>query len=175
MMTTRTTMTWVRMALGAWLAALCVTAWAAETSSTAVSRSDKPTSIALDSGIIYQDLVIGTGPEPRPEQKIGIHYVGKVIETGREIDNSRIKILPNPLRFIPNDGKIIRGIWEGMIGMRVGGRRVIEIPPALGYGEQGVPPEIPPHSRLLFDIELVEVRDVSTAEAAAMTQGLTEP
>ena len=106
-------------------------------------------------------------PELRPEQRIGFHYVGKVLETGKEIDNSRIKIIPNPLRLSLNEGKLIRGLTEGMIGMRLGGRRLIEIPPAMGYGDAGVPPEIPPKARLLFDIELVEIRDVSTTEALA--------
>jgi FKBP-type peptidyl-prolyl cis-trans isomerase len=92
--------------------------------------------------------------------------VGKVISTGKIIDNSRIKIVPNPLRVVLDGGKLIKGLEDGFIGMRVGGRRLIEVPPELGYGDAGVPPDIPPKARLLFDVELVEVRDNDTTATA---------
>ena len=133
------------------------------TSPLETAKSDHETSVALESGIIYQDIVKGTGREPLNGQRIGFHYVGKILSTGKVIDNSRIKIIPNPLRVTLGEGKLIKGIEEGIIGMRVGGRRLIEIPPELGYGDQGVSPEIPPKARLLFDIELVEVQDNETA------------
>lgn len=136
------------------------------TASLETAGSTQQTSVVLESGLIYQDIVKGNGREPLRGQKVGFHYTGKVISTGKIIDNSRIKIVPNPLRVTLGDGKLIKGIEEGIIGMRVGGRRLIEIPPELGYGDTGVPPEIPPKARLLFDIELVEVRDSETTGSA---------
>lgn len=143
------------------------TSRAAETTTPlSTSAANIRTSITLESGVIYQDLVVGTGPEPTRGQKVGFHYVGKVISTGKIIDNSRIKIVPNPLRVVLDGGKLIKGLEDGFIGMRVGGRRLIEIPPELGYGDAGVPPDIPPKARLLFDVELVEVRDNDTTATA---------
>ncbi|MCX7625758.1 MAG: FKBP-type peptidyl-prolyl cis-trans isomerase [Candidatus Sumerlaeaceae bacterium] len=149
----------------------CVAIGQAEVTSDSleVTSVSPQTSVVLESGLIYQDIVKGSGREPLPGQKVGFHYVGKVISTGKIIDNSRIKIIPNPLRVTLGGGKLIKGIEEGIIGMRVGGRRLIEIPPELGYGDAGVPPEIPPKARLLFDIELVEVRDNETTGSTRQT------
>lgn len=137
------------------------------TASLETTGATPQTSVVLESGLIYQDIVKGNGREPVRGQKVGFHYTGKVISTGKIIDDSRIKIIPNPLRVTLGDGKLIKGIEEGILGMRVGGRRLIEIPPELGYGDTGVPPEIPPKARLLFDIELVEVRDSDTTGSAS--------
>lgn len=137
--------------------------------SSGVSSRESKTSVALESGVIFLDLVEGDGPEARTGQMVGFHYVGKVVETGKVIDDSRIKPIPNPLRIVLGTGKIIRGLEEGMTGMRRGGRRLIEIPPHLGYGDAGVPPEIPPKAHLLFDIELVEVRDAPTSASMSTT------
>ncbi len=136
------------------------------TTYTVSTPNASQTSYTLESGVIYQDLRVGTGPEPLRGQMVGFHYEGKVLSTGKMIDNSRIKIVPNPLRVTLGGGKLIPGLEDGLIGMRVGGRRLIEIPPERGYGDAGIPPEIPPKARLLFDVELVEVRDEQTTASA---------
>ncbi|MGB9692243.1 MAG: FKBP-type peptidyl-prolyl cis-trans isomerase [Candidatus Sumerlaeaceae bacterium] len=140
---------------------------AQETTQSATVAKATQTSYTLETGVIFQDLRVGTGPEPRRGQMVGIHYEGRVLSTGKMIDNSRIKIIPNPLRITLGAGKLIPGLEDGLIGMRLGGRRLIEIPPDRAYGDAGIPPEIPPKARLLFDVELVEVRDAETTSSAA--------
>jgi FKBP-type peptidyl-prolyl cis-trans isomerase len=158
----------ITLAVAMWAAAAWLAAQPVTTSpKTMTSPAATQTSVALESGVLFQDIVVGTGPEPRADQRVGFHYVGKVVETGKVIDDSRSKIVPNPLRIKLSDGKIIKGLADGLVGMRVGGRRLVEIPPELGYGDQGVPPEIPPKAHLLFDVELVEVQDVPTTATAS--------
>jgi FKBP-type peptidyl-prolyl cis-trans isomerase len=136
------------------------------TTTTLTQDSNQRTSVTLESGVQFQDIVVGTGAEATKGKILGIHYEGKVVSTGKVIDNSRWKLIPTPLRFELGGGKVIRGLDEGLTGMRVGGKRLIAIPPDLAYGDAGVPPEIPPKAWLTFDVELVEVRDKETSTPA---------
>jgi len=106
-----------------------------------------------ESGLKIQDLRVGDGPSPKPGQTIKVHYVG-TLENGQEFDNSYKK--GGPVDFRIGVGAVIKGWDEGLMGMKVGGKRKLFIPSDLGYGP--VPrPKIPPNSNLLFEIELLGI------------------
>ena len=112
--------------------------------------------VTTTSGLKYIDLVEGTGPSPQPGQTVSVHYTGKLVN-GTEFDSSR-KPGRQPLEFQLGTPGIIKGWNEGIATMKVGGRRTLTIPPALGYGKDGRPPSIPPNSTLIFDVELMGIK-----------------
>ena len=107
------------------------------------------------SGLQYKDLEVGTGVEAKARAQVHVHYTGELTD-GRTFDSSRDR--GEPLDFTLGVGQVIRGWDEGVTGMRVGGRRILVIPPTLGYGARGAGGVIPPNATLVFDVELVEVR-----------------
>ena len=108
----------------------------------------------LTGGVTSQDLIIGTGAEVETGSEVGVNYVlrladGTVIQDSKAVGGQAFK-------FIAGAGQLIPG-WEmGILGMRAGGKRIITIPPELGYGSQQVGP-IPANSTLIFEIEVVSV------------------
>jgi peptidylprolyl isomerase len=111
--------------------------------------------VTTASGLRYVDLVEGTGPSPRPGQSTTVHYTG-TLEDGTKFESSRDK--GRPYEFIIGRGNVIKGWDEGVMTMKVGGRRRLVVPAALGYGERGSPPAIPGGATLVFDVELLGVR-----------------
>ncbi|MDX2039746.1 MAG: FKBP-type peptidyl-prolyl cis-trans isomerase [Acidobacteriota bacterium] len=107
-----------------------------------------------ESGLNYVDEVVGTGPSPSPGKKVTVHYTGK-LENGKQFDSSVGK---QPFTFTIGVGQVIKGWDEGVMTMKVGGKRKLVIPSALGYGTMGSPPTIPPNSTLYFDVELLDVK-----------------
>jgi FKBP-type peptidyl-prolyl cis-trans isomerase len=107
------------------------------------------------SGLQYQDVVTGTGPEAAPGQTAVVHYTGWLTD-GTKFDSSRDR--GEPFSFPLGGGQVIAGWDQGVAGMKVGGRRKLVIPPDLGYGPGGSPPVIPPAATLIFDVELLELR-----------------
>jgi FKBP-type peptidyl-prolyl cis-trans isomerase FkpA len=110
----------------------------------------------LDSGLHIQDLEAGEGDPLQAGQTALVHYTGWLPD-GSQFDSSR-QPDRRPFDLVVGTGEVIRGWDEGLVGMRVGGRRLIVIPPALGYGSAGAGGVIPPNATLVFDVELVEVR-----------------
>lgn len=106
------------------------------------------------SGLYTQDLVVGTGDEAIAGKTVGVHYTGWLPDGTRFDTSNRDE---RPFRFPLGTGYVIDGWDEGVAGMKEGGTRRLVIPASLGYGEQGAPPIIPPHSVLIFDVELVVV------------------
>lgn len=107
----------------------------------------------MPNGIKYTDLVVGTGAEAATGSNISVHYSGWLTD-GTPFDSSVGKA---PYSFQLGAGSVIRGWDEGIVGMKVGGKRKLTIPPQLGYGARGAPPVIPPGATLVFEVELLSV------------------
>lgn len=107
------------------------------------------------SGLQYQDMAAGNGPEATPGQIAVVHYTGWLTD-GTKFDSSRDR--GEPFSFPLGGGQVIAGWDQGVAGMKVGGRRKLVIPPDLGYGPRGSPPVIPASATLVFDVELLELK-----------------
>ncbi|CAM5483632.1 peptidyl-prolyl cis-trans isomerase [Streptomyces spiroverticillatus] len=105
--------------------------------------------------LTVRDLVVGDGPEAKPGRVVRIHYVGITFASGKEFDASWDR--DEPFKFAVGGGRAIKGLDRGIRGMRVGGRREIAVPPRLGYGKESPTSLIPPHSTLLFVVDLLSV------------------
>lgn len=110
--------------------------------------------ITTASGLKYTDEVVGTGPGPQPGQNVKVHYTG-TLTSGSKFDSSRDR--GQPFAFVIGRGNVIKGWDEGVMTMKVGGRRILTIPPELGYGARGAGGVIPPNATLIFDVELLGV------------------
>jgi FKBP-type peptidyl-prolyl cis-trans isomerase len=106
------------------------------------------------SALVKEDLVIGNGATAESGQDILVHYVGR-IRDGAQFDSSRAR--RDPLDFALGAGDVIRGLDDGIPGMKVGGKRRLTIPPELAYRDQGLAGIIPPNATLVFEVELLEV------------------
>ena len=112
--------------------------------------------------LIKADAKTGTGAEAMAGQQVTVHYTGWLYEAtsadhkGRKFDSSRDR--NEPFDFRLGAGEVIRGWDEGVAGMKVGGQRMLTIPPDMGYGARGAGGVIPPNATLVFDVELLDVR-----------------
>jgi peptidylprolyl isomerase len=109
--------------------------------------------VVTPSGLKYVDEVVGTGENPRPGQNVTVHYTG-TLEDGTKFDSSVDK--GQPFTFRIGTGQVIKGWDEGLMSMKVGGKRRLIVPSTLGYGAAGRP-RIPPNATLVFEIELLGV------------------
>jgi FKBP-type peptidyl-prolyl cis-trans isomerase FkpA len=113
------------------------------------------------SGLQFDDTVPGTGAAASAGQRVSVHYTGWLHDPaaaggrGRKFDSSKDR--GDPFRFALGGGEVIGGWDEGVQGMRVGGTRVLLIPPHLGYGSRGAGGVIPPNATLVFEVELLGV------------------
>jgi len=123
----------------------------------------KPT-VTVPSGpppttLVVKDLVVGTGAPAVAGETLQVQYVGVSYATGQQFDASWDDGpggTPRPFSFQLGAGQVIKGWDEGLVGMRVGGRRELVIPPALGYGDQSQGP-ITPNETLVFVVDLLNV------------------
>lgn len=106
------------------------------------------------SGLIIDDLAVGTGDLASAGQKVTVHYTGWLTD-GTKFDSSKDR--NDPFVFPLGKRQVIAGWDEGVQGMRVGGVRKLTIPPALGYGARGAGGVIPPNATLVFEVELLGV------------------
>jgi FKBP-type peptidyl-prolyl cis-trans isomerase len=134
----------VALALGCFLASC---AW---------FRPDPPEydDVRLESGLVLRDLVVPeTGAEVAQGDTVAVHYE---LHLG---DRSLVESSTDtgvPLRFRVGAGEVPSGLDQGVLGMRLFGRRRLTVPPSLAYGAEGRPPRIPPDATLIFDVELME-------------------
>lgn len=105
--------------------------------------------------LVAQDVIVGTGAEAKDGDQVSVRYVGVLFSNGKEFDSSWKR--NEPFQFTIGAGNVIQGWDQGVIGMKVGGRRRLIIPPDLAYGVQGQPPSIPANAALVFDIDLKQV------------------
>jgi peptidylprolyl isomerase len=110
--------------------------------------------VTTASGLKYVDVVVGKGASPVAGKKVKVHYTG-TLENGKKFDSSVDR--NDPFSFTIGVGQVIRGWDEGVMTMKVGGKRKLIIPSKLGYGARGAGRDIPPNATLLFDVELLDV------------------
>jgi FKBP-type peptidyl-prolyl cis-trans isomerase FkpA len=106
------------------------------------------------SGLIIEDVNVGEGAVAAVGQKVTVHYTGW-LTNGTKFDSSKDR--NDPFAFPLGGGRVIKGWDEGVQGMKVGGKRKLTIPPALGYGARGAGGAIPPNATLVFEVELLGV------------------
>lgn len=107
-----------------------------------------------DVGIEIEEIAAGSGAEARAGQRVSVHYTGWLTD-GRKFDSSHDR--GKPFGFELGAGQVIQGWDRGVVGMKVGGKRRLTIPPELGYGARGFPGAIPPNATLVFEVELLGV------------------
>lgn len=120
-----------------------------------------------------EDLVVGTGAEVKAGDCLTANYVGVLASDGTQFDASWDK--KTPFQFEVGAGNVIPGWDQGIPGMKVGGRRRLTIPAALGYGAQGSPPKIPPNANLVFVVDALGVGGPCTLGTEALPSPLPDP
>lgn len=118
------------------------------------TMTEKDKTITTPSGLKYIDIQEGTGPCPVAGKTVVVHYTG-TLENGTKFDSSVDR--GDPFRFPIGKGVVIKGWDEGIMSMKVGGKRKLIISADLGYGSREIPGVIPANSILLFDVELIAV------------------
>ncbi|XP_050436628.1 46 kDa FK506-binding nuclear protein isoform X2 [Adelges cooleyi] len=108
----------------------------------------------LNGGVIIQDLKVGDGALAKPGKSVKVYYIGRLKSTGKVFDSMQKGA---GFQFGLQRGEVIKGWDIGIAGMKVGGKRKVICPPHMAYGAKGSPPEIPPNSTLVFEVELKHV------------------
>ena len=111
--------------------------------------------VIMPSGLQYWDIKKGTGPVAGTGKQVKVNYTGWLLN-GKEFDSSAKA--GRPFSFMLGTGEVIKGWDQGLLGMSVGGKRQLRIPPNLAYGDRGAGSDIPPNSTLIFDVELVDMK-----------------
>jgi peptidylprolyl isomerase len=111
---------------------------------------------AAPTSLKVEDLIEGNGAAAKDGDKLSVRYVGNLYDNNKEFDSSW-KRGKAPFQFTLGQGQVIPGWDQGLLGMKVGGRRRLTIPADLAYGAQGQPPTIPPNAPLVFDVDLTKI------------------
>jgi peptidylprolyl isomerase len=120
-----------------------------------VTGCSKQSEVQLEGGLMYVDKKIGSGEPVKELDMLTVHYTGK-LEDGTTFDSSK-NPGREPFRFTIGARQVIPGWEKGLLGMMVGGQRVLTIPPELAYGERGAGGVIPPNATLIFEVELLNI------------------
>ena len=110
--------------------------------------------VTTKTGLKYKDFEVGQGQFPSPGRKVSVHYTGW-LTNGQKFDSSVDR--GQPFEFVLGASQVIKGWDEGVVTMRIGGKRRLIIPPQLGYGDRGAGGVIPPGATLVFDVQLLGV------------------
>jgi peptidylprolyl isomerase len=119
----------------------------------------KGKAVTTPSGLIIEDITVGAGAEAKAGQTVSVHYTGWLWENnarGKKFDSSVDR--KQPFNFPLGQRRVIQGWDEGVAGMKIGGKRILTIPPELGYGARGAGGVIPPNATLQFEVELLGVQ-----------------
>jgi FKBP-type peptidyl-prolyl cis-trans isomerase FkpA len=144
---------WIGVAV---LAALAATAFGQHKAAEKKMEKKESKMVKLPDGLQYEDLKVGSGMVAKSGQTVSVHYTGW-LTNGKKFDSSLDR--GQPFSFQLGAGQVIKGWDEGVAGMKVGGKRKLIIPPQLAYGDRGAGNGlIPPHSTLVFEVELLGVR-----------------
>jgi len=137
------------------LSAMCaMPVMAAQGQAGAKGKTAAAKTVTTASGLKYVDVKVGSGASPVKGKQVKVHYTG-TLENGKKFDSSVDR--NEPFTFVIGVGQVIAGWDEGVMGMKVGGKRKLIIPSKLGYGAAGAGGDIPPNATLLFDVELLDV------------------
>jgi peptidylprolyl isomerase len=115
----------------------------------------KPTGIPPRK-LVKRDIVKGKGPGAKPGDTVTVNYVGMNFSNGVEFDSSWDSGQAFPVQL--GAGMVIEGWDKGLVGIKKGGRRMLTIPPEMGYGAEGYPPDIPPNETLVFVVDAVSIK-----------------
>ena len=113
------------------------------------------TQVTTASGLVIEDIEVGTGAEAVAGKNVQVHYTGWLTD-GRKFDSSKDR--NDPFQFPLGQGHVIKGWDEGVQGMKIGGARKLTIPAHLGYGARGAGGVIPPNATLVFEVELLDLQ-----------------
>jgi peptidylprolyl isomerase len=130
-----------------------------KTANPAIAEPQGSTMTTTSSGLQFEDTVVGTGAAPATGQTCVMHYTGWLYQDGKKgakFDSSLDR--GKPFEFPLGMGRVIKGWDEGVASMKIGGKRTLIIPAALGYGARGAGGVIPPNATLMFDVELLGVK-----------------
>ncbi|MCX6702164.1 MAG: FKBP-type peptidyl-prolyl cis-trans isomerase [Candidatus Zambryskibacteria bacterium] len=105
------------------------------------------------SKLLIEDVVVGAGAQAMTGNRVIVNYTGRFVD-GKVFDSSIAR--NEPFQFVLGVGQVIKGWDEGIVGMRVGGKRILSVPSELGYGPNDYGP-IPGNSTLIFEVELIKV------------------
>ena len=141
------------MLLGLALFAVAQTAPAKKAAGGPTKVTGAPTK--TPSGLEYWDIKVGTGAVAQSGHDVKVDYTGWLTD-GKKFDSS--VGTGKPFDFMLGAGQVIKGWDEGVVGMKVGGKRQLRIPPELAYGAKGYPGAIPPNATLIFDVRLVDAK-----------------
>lgn len=128
---------------------------AATTPTAGAKATTETLKMTTKGGTVVEDVKVGTGAEAKNGRTVKVHYKG-TLKDGTKFDSSYDR--NEPIELVLGAGMVIPGWEEGLVGMKVGGKRKLTIPYAQAYGEAGRPPVIPPKSDLIFETEMVEVK-----------------
>lgn len=130
-------------------------------SDTSTNKAGKQT-MSENSSFIKTDTVVGEGATAASGQNVSVHYTGWLFDEkaegnrGSKFDSSVDR--GSPFEFPLGAGRVIKGWDEGVVGMNIGGKRTLTIPPEMGYGAAGAGGVIPPNATLIFDVELLAIK-----------------
>jgi peptidylprolyl isomerase len=124
---------------------------------TVVEKTKEPTTgttpTSAPTTLVTKEIITGTGAEAKAGESVTVNYVGALYSNGKVFDASWLR--KEPFTFTLGQGQVIKGWDQGVVGMKVGGRRELIIPAELAYGKAGSPPKIPPNAPLIFIVDLL--------------------